>query len=285
MSLALVPMKRILVWGAGHSSGALIDYLGDRCKDSGWSVTVGDLSKSHVEEKTKDHPGLEAIELSLDDVERADPLIREADLVISLLPQSLHPRVAERCLAQGTNLLTASYVSDEMAALSDAAKAKGLLFLNECGLDPGIDHLSGMRVIDRIREEGGELTSFETFTGGLLAPNPDPNPWDYKFTWNPRNVVLAAQGRGEVSPGGALQVHPVPPGLPSHRGHPHSWLRLLRGLRQPRLSEVPRRLRIGGDPHALPRDAAAGRLLQGLGYLSCSWARPTTATRWRASRT
>jgi saccharopine dehydrogenase (NADP+, L-glutamate forming) len=128
------------------------------------------------------------------DIEGRIDEIRTSDIVISMLPARFHILVAELCVQIGINLITASYVSDEMKALDEKAKEKGVILLNECGLDPGIDHMSAMKVIDQIREEGHELTSFESFTGGLLAPSDEDNPWEYKFTWNPRNVVLAGQG-------------------------------------------------------------------------------------------
>src|SRR5690606_31652372 len=115
--------------------------------------------------------------------------------VISLLPAHFHPLVAKYCLRLKKHLLTASYISDEMKGLHEEALKHKLLFLNECGLDPGIDHMSAMQIVNRIKSEGGTITSFESFTGGLIAPETDPeNPWRYKFTWNPRNVVTAGQG-------------------------------------------------------------------------------------------
>ncbi len=187
-------MKRILVLGAGRSSGALIDYLGRQGPARQWNITVAEAKPGLAEEKAAGFEQIETRALDVNDGEAAAAVIAAADLVVSLLPAPMHTAVAERCLALGKHFLSASYVGDDMMALDDEARAKGLLFLNECGLDPGIDHLSGMRVIDQIRSAGGELLAFETFTGGLLAPNPDTNPWDYKFTWNPRNVVLAGQG-------------------------------------------------------------------------------------------
>jgi len=141
-----------------------------------------------------------------------DALIKDSDVVISMLPASFHPIVAETCLKFGKHLLTASYVSDDMSSLNEQAKAKGLLFLNECGLDPGIDHMSAKKVIDHIREDKGlSLRAFESFTGGLLAPDPsDDNPWQYGFTWNPRNVVLAGQGTVKFIQEGRYKYIPYP---------------------------------------------------------------------------
>jgi saccharopine dehydrogenase (NADP+, L-glutamate forming) len=125
------------------------------------------------------------------------------------MPAHLHPLVAKLCLKLNKHLLTASYVSDEMAEFHEEAKAKNLLFLNECGLDPGIDHMSAMQVIDSIKARGGKLTTFESFTGGLISPQTDPqNLWRYKFTWNPRNVVMAGQGTAKFLQEGQYKYIP-----------------------------------------------------------------------------
>jgi saccharopine dehydrogenase-like NADP-dependent oxidoreductase len=186
-------MRNILVLGAGRSSSALIKYLLDHAILCDWLVILGDISLSAAVDKLGDHPRGRALKFDISD-ESANQIIASSDVVISLLPASFHPLVAARCLAHRRHLLTASYVSDEMKSFHDEAVSKDLLFLNECGLDPGIDHMSAMQVIGRIQFEGGKLTSFESFTGGLIAPETDPdNPWRYKFTWNPRNVVMAGQ--------------------------------------------------------------------------------------------
>jgi saccharopine dehydrogenase-like NADP-dependent oxidoreductase len=187
-------MKTILILGAGRSSASLIEYLLKAASEHSWNVIVGDLSLAAAQERVGQSPVGKAMEFDIDQAE-STAVIGEADLVISLLPAHLHPKVAEKCLFYKKHLITASYVSSEMQALHQEASTNGLLFLNECGLDPGIDHMSAMRVIDRVRSEGGVITSFESFTGGLIAPETDPeNPWRYKFTWNPRNVVMAGQG-------------------------------------------------------------------------------------------
>jgi saccharopine dehydrogenase-like NADP-dependent oxidoreductase len=187
-------MKTILVLGAGRSSSSLISYLLDQAEKNRWKVIVGDASEAMASEKVNGHRCGEAIQFNIED-EQATAVIRSADCVVSLLPAMLHPIVAINCLKYNKHLLTASYVSDEMKSLDLEARGKGLIFLNECGLDPGIDHMSAMQLIDRIKDQGGKLLSFESFTGGLIAPETDPqNPWRYKFTWNPRNVVMAGQG-------------------------------------------------------------------------------------------
>ncbi len=187
-------MKRILVLGAGRSSSSLIKYLLVNARDFHWQITVADASLENALEKIGSAGSGEAVRFDINEKEVNKLILDAADIIISLLPPQFHPLVALRCLELGKHLVTASYVSDEMKAFDVEARAKGLLFLNECGLDPGIDHLSAMQVITRIRKEGGTITSFESFTGGLIAPETDPqNPWRYKFTWNPRNVVMAGQ--------------------------------------------------------------------------------------------
>ncbi len=188
-------MNRILVLGAGRSATSLIKYLLDKAQALDWQVTVADYALQLAQEKIGDHPNANAIAFNINKEEERDAVIQKSDVVISMLPARFHPTVAEACLNFGKHLLTASYVSEDMKALDGQAREQGLLFLNECGLDPGIDHMSAKKVIDHIRGKGFELRAFESFTGGLLAPDPaDDNPWQYKFTWNPRNVVLAGQG-------------------------------------------------------------------------------------------
>lgn len=188
-------MKTVLILGAGRSSSALITYLLREAKGNGWSVVVGDQSLEAAKERVKGFENGQAIEFDIQDQASSEKKIAQADLVVSLIPASLHPHVARLCLKCQKHLLTASYVSDEMQSFHEEAKSKNILLLNECGLDPGIDHMSAVQVMDRIKASGGKLVSFESFTGGLIAPETDPeNPWRYKFTWNPRNVVMAGQG-------------------------------------------------------------------------------------------
>ncbi len=187
-------MPSVLVLGAGRSSPALIEYLLTLVAEMKGHVTVGDISESAAKERTGSSPCGKAIAFDVKK-EGADLVIAAHDVVVSLLPAMHHAVVAKFCLKHRRHLLTASYVSPDMKALHGDALSAGLLFLNECGLDPGIDHMSAMQVMDRVRAGGGELYSFESFTGGLIAPETDPgNPWRYKFTWNPRNVVMAGQG-------------------------------------------------------------------------------------------
>lgn len=187
--------KSILVLGAGRSSSALITYLLNHSEKGNWQVIVGDINVRSAEERIGGSKNGTAIRFNMEEVHLCEQIIASSDIVISLLPAGFHPKVARHCLSQRKHLFNASYVSDEMQSFNKEAKDKGLLFMNECGLDPGIDHMSAMEIIDKIKAEGGSILSFESFTGGLIAPETDANnPWRYKFTWNPRNVVVAGQG-------------------------------------------------------------------------------------------
>ena len=190
-------MKRILVAGAGLSATSLIDYLLNKSEENDWNVVVGDFDLSLAEQKINSHPRGTALHFDVFDIEQRNDAIREADIVVSMLPARMHVLLAEDCVIQGVDMITASYVSDEIKALHEKAKEKGVLLLNEIGLDPGIDHLSAKKIIDEIHSKGGEITLFKSFCGGLVAPEYDDNPWNYKFTWNPRNVVLAGQGTAQ----------------------------------------------------------------------------------------
>lgn len=186
--------KVILVLGAGRSSSSLIAHLLGQSEREGWTIQVGDVSLAAAESKVKGHSHGEAFALSADDSSERNARIGNADLVISMLPAFMHVDVARVAIEAGVNVITPSYVSPEMRALDSEAKKAGVLVLNELGLDPGIDHMSAMQVIDEIREKGGRMVGFSSYCGGLVAPASDDNPWHYKLSWNPRNVVLAGQG-------------------------------------------------------------------------------------------
>lgn len=187
-------MKSILVLGAGLSSSSLIRYLLENSATHEWEVRVVDQDLELVKSKIDGHVNGTALAFNALDAEERRPEIQQADLVISMLPARFHPEVARDCIDLKTNLITPSYISPEMKALHDDAKEAGIVIMNEIGVDPGIDHMSAMKIIDAIKEKGGKLSSFKSFCGGLIAPESDNNPWNYKFTWNPRNVVLAGQG-------------------------------------------------------------------------------------------
>lgn len=187
-------MKKILVLGAGRSSSSLIQELLNRAESNDWRVSVGDMDLDLAKQKCADHPSSEAFAIDPKDDTVRNERIRTSDLVISMVPAFLHPKIASVAIEAGVPVITPSYVGPEMAALHDRAVEKGVLVLNEIGLDPGIDHLSAKQVLDRIEAEGGRMLEFESYCGGLIAPDSDNNPWHYKFSWNPRNVVLAGQG-------------------------------------------------------------------------------------------
>lgn len=187
-------MRNILVIGAGKSTSYLLDYFLEKSSSENLHLTIGDLNTENLPESVKNHPSSEIITLDINEEEERQKAIQQADIVVSMLPARFHIKVAEDCLAFGKNLVTASYISKEIKALHPQVQAKGLIFMNEIGLDPGIDHMSAMEIINRIRAKGGKILLFESFTGGLVAPESDNNLWSYKFTWNPRNVVLAGQG-------------------------------------------------------------------------------------------
>jgi saccharopine dehydrogenase-like NADP-dependent oxidoreductase len=186
--------KNILVLGAGRSSSSMIRYFLKNAEQENWHLIVADMNLTLAQEKVKNHPRGAAIQLdALNPIERRKALAG-IDLVVSMLPAQYHVEVVKDCIELKINTITPSYISDEMKALDEAAQNAGIIVMNEIGVDPGIDHMSAKKVLDRLEQSGAKITQFESFTGGLLAPESDNNPWNYKFTWNPRNVVLAGQG-------------------------------------------------------------------------------------------
>jgi len=190
-------MNNILIIGAGRSATALINYTLNKAKENNWFVTVADADPALAERKVNNHPNGRATWLdALKDNDRRE-LISRADVVVSLLPAHLHFEVAQDCVKLKKHLITASYVSQEMQKLGDKVRSHELIFMGELGLDPGIDHMSAMQRIEAIKAKGGKITAFRSYTGGLVAPESDDNPWHYKFTWNPRNVVRSGQGTAQ----------------------------------------------------------------------------------------
>jgi saccharopine dehydrogenase-like NADP-dependent oxidoreductase len=187
-------MRTILIIGSGRSSSSLIQYLLNKSDEENLHLIIGDLSLESAQNKTKNHPNATAIALDVFDIKQRGNAIQKADIVISMLPAHLHIAVAKDCVVYKKNIVTASYISDAMQELDALVKENNLIFMNEIGLDPGIDHMSAMKVIHEIRAKGGKMLLFESFCGGLVAPESDTNLWNYKFTWSPRNVVLAGQG-------------------------------------------------------------------------------------------
>ncbi len=187
-------MKKILIIGAGLSTSYLIDYLLDNAREYDWEITVGDISEEMARKKVNGHPRGKAKIFDINDDLESWRSIAYTDVVISMLPATMHHLVAEKCMDLRKPMLTASYVTDQIKSLEEKAIRAKVPIMMELGLDPGLDHMSAMNVINRIKENGGTINSFYSFTGGLVAPDSDNNPWNYKFTWNPRNVVLAGSG-------------------------------------------------------------------------------------------
>lgn len=187
-------MRVVLIIGAGRSASSLIQYLLNKSEAEDLHLIIGDLSLASAQKKTNNHPNATAIALDVFDQNQREDAIQKADIVISMLPAHLHIEVARDCIVFKKHMVTASYISDAMQELDVLAKENNLIFMNEIGLDPGIDHMSAMKVIHEIRAKGGKMLLFESFCGGLVAPESDTNLWNYKFTWAPRNVVLAGQG-------------------------------------------------------------------------------------------
>jgi saccharopine dehydrogenase-like NADP-dependent oxidoreductase len=188
-------MRTILILGAGRSAPALIHYLITHADQQEWRITVAERDVAQARRLV--HEGItvaEAVELDATDAGARAALIARHDLVISMLPAFMHMDVLKDCLQLKKHVITPSYVPAALWPMDNEFKQAGLIVLNEMGLDPGIDHMSAMRILDRIRREGGRMEAFESYCGGLVAPESDDNPWGYKFSWNPRNVILAGQG-------------------------------------------------------------------------------------------
>lgn len=184
-------MKQILLFGAGKSATSLIRYLITVTASHGWQLVVAESNLALAAAKIGNTPHARAVHLQVENENERNALVQQADIVISLLPPALHYLVAGACLTAKKHLLTASYVDENIRALEPAIRDSGLLFLCEMGLDPGIDHMSAMQFIAEMKEQNGHIHSFLSHTGGLIAPESDDNPWHYKISWNPRNVVLA----------------------------------------------------------------------------------------------
>lgn len=184
-------MKEILLFGAGKSATCLIDYLGKCCDLNKWKFIVCDSNLALAQSKTTNFSSAEGVSFDVSNESMRHKFISKADMVISMLPPSLHFLVAKDCVTCSKNLLTASYIDENIKSLKVEIEKKKLLFLGEMGLDPGIDHMSAMKLIHDIKKQGGKITSFKSHCGGLIAPESDNNPWHYKITWNPANVVMA----------------------------------------------------------------------------------------------
>ncbi len=182
-------MNKVVVFGAGMVAGEHVKYL----LGHGIEVTVASRTFSKAEELVRGYPAGHAIGVNSDNLEEVGEIISQHDLAVSLLPYAYHPSIARLCLKHGKNMVTTSYVKPEMAALDEQAKRTGIILLNEIGVDPGIDHMTAMRVIHKVQREGGEITKFISYCGGLPAPEANDNPFGYKFSWSPRGVLLAGK--------------------------------------------------------------------------------------------
>lgn len=201
-------MKNILVVGAGRTSSSLINYLISKSVEKDWQITIADQSLELALSKSKNHPRTKTIQFDiLNEEERAD-LIAKSDVVASLLPETLHIHLVKDCLLNNVHLVTASYVSPQMASYDEQVKNAGLIYLNEMGLDPGIDHMDTLRLINRVKSRSGNLISLRSFGGGLVSPESDDNPWGYKITWNPMNVVMAGMSGARYVQDGKLRIVP-----------------------------------------------------------------------------
>lgn len=221
-------MKSVLVLGAGLVTRPLVQYL----LKHNFNVRVASRTVSKAEKLIGDHPHGEAVEWTVDRKNDLKEMIASADLAISLLPATYHPMVAEFCIAAGKNMATTSYVGPAMKALDDPAKKAGVVILNECGVDPGIDHMSAMRIIHSVEEKGGKVVSFMSYCGGLPAPEANDNPFGYKFSWSPKGVLLAGKNDGRYRkdgkevfvPGRELFAHHWPVDVPGYgelEGYPN----------------------------------------------------------------
>ncbi|HJW16553.1 MAG TPA: saccharopine dehydrogenase C-terminal domain-containing protein, partial [Flavisolibacter sp.] len=197
-------MKNILLFGAGKSATVLIDYLLKNAEKEQWHLTLADANRGMSEEKIGGSIFGTAVTIDIANDEERKALINNADIVISLLPPIYHIVVAKDCIEFSKNLLTASYIDESMRSLRGNIEEKHLLFLCEMGLDPGIDHMSAKKMIDDIHEKNGKIDSFISHCGGLVAPESDNNPWHYKISWNPRNVVMAGKAGAIYKQGGEI---------------------------------------------------------------------------------
>ncbi|MEO6834159.1 MAG: saccharopine dehydrogenase C-terminal domain-containing protein [Chitinophagaceae bacterium] len=188
-------MQKVLIVGAGKSSPWLIRYMlhASLSKRTPWQITIADSSEAALRSKVVGFPNARIAVLDIQNEAQRQALVKDADLVLSLMPPSLHILLAEDCLHFRKHLITSSYVSPEMKELDAAAKKAGLMFMCEMGLDPGLDHMSAHKIIHGIQRIIGDITSFSSYCGGLVAPESDNNPWHYKISWNPRNVVNAGK--------------------------------------------------------------------------------------------
>jgi saccharopine dehydrogenase (NADP+, L-glutamate forming) len=201
-------MKKILVIGAGRTSITLISYLIKKAEEQNWQITIADQSLRLAKEKAGDHAKIRAIKFDVNNTKQRRKELSKADIVVSLLPPTLHVMLAEDCLEYKVHLVTPSYVAAEMKKFHVLAKKSDVIFLNEMGVDPGIDHMDTMRLITQIKDKGGKIFSLKSYGGGLITPESDTNPWGYKITWSPMNVVTAGMASARYVKEGKLKIVP-----------------------------------------------------------------------------
>jgi len=204
----LLSIKQLLVLGAGRTASSLINYLASKARENDWQITIADMSLELAASKAKNLSRTKAIQFNIFNEEERSELLKKMDIVVSLLPETLHIHLVKDCLRFKVHLVTASYVSSQMASFDEQVKKAGLIFLNEMGLDPGIDHMDTLRLINKIKHKGGRLVSLRSYGGGLIAPESDDNPWGYKITWNPMNVVIAGMASARYVQDGKLRIVP-----------------------------------------------------------------------------
>lgn len=201
-------MNTILIIGAGRSSTFLINYLIQFAEQQNFKVIIADADLQMAQSKCNGSQVASAMQFDVSNDEQREALIQTAVLVVSMLPAHMHLDVAKDCVRLKRHLVTASYVSSGMKELHELAVQNDVLLLNEIGLDPGIDHMSAMKIIHDLQSKGAEITSFKSYCGGLVAPESNDNPWGYKFSWNPRNVILAGQSTAQYLEDGKLKLVP-----------------------------------------------------------------------------
>jgi saccharopine dehydrogenase-like NADP-dependent oxidoreductase len=217
-------MKKILVLGAGQSTPYLIQYLLDHAEEHDWFVTVGDANIDMARRRLQGHSRSAAVLFDATDSEMRHAQIGGADIVVNMLPAAYQMTIALDCVAYRTHMVSASYEDVRVRDLDLDANRHGVLILNECGLDPGIDHMSSMDVIARIRAAGGRVTAFRSYGAGLPAPEFDSNPLRYAITWNPRNVVMSGEGGATYLVDGKTKI------VPFHEVFQRSWPVEVEGL-------------------------------------------------------
>ncbi len=222
-------MKHVLVLGAGLVARPYVEYM----LEHEYQVTVASRTVSKAERLIGDHPNGTARAFDIKQQSNELPnLVKPADLVVSLLPYIFHVQVAKECIRHKTDMVTASYASEEMRALDSKARKAGIILLNECGVDPGQDHMSAMKIIHKAQSSGGQIISFTSFCGGLPAPDANTNPFGYKLSWSPRGVLMAGRnsalflkdGKEVLIPGEELFTHchkETIPGLGDFEGYPN----------------------------------------------------------------